>query len=62
MEHALRVEVRDALGHIQREGHPDRPGKVLLSHLNQVLKTPNVDVLKGKKIHSKYCMLSNISC
>ena len=46
MEKSPGVEVRYALGHVQRQRHPDRPRQLFLAHLNQLLETSAVDVLK----------------
>ena len=46
VEESSGVEVGDALGHVQRQRHPHRPRQLLLAHLDQLLQTSAVDVLK----------------
>ena len=46
VEESSGVEVRDALGHVQRQRHPHRPWQLLLAHLDQLFQTSAVDVLK----------------
>ena len=43
------MEVGQALGRVQSDGHPDEPRELLLFLLDQLVKTSTIDELKSKK-------------